>query len=197
MFNGINVSAASCRAVTATPQTIIYKPDMSFAKLNGCIHTCKCGTVQYQMEFNNDKRALQFCDSASPKFVYTNLRLFAWYVDVTAEERAKYQSKIIRYNFEGCSPQSFAMPSTSNSVAVRVAAKSANWAWIKYHVDGDDNHCPTVAANPFIKKFVHPDSSGAEYTLTISHGGDQIPQTPTTRMFNCIVTLLIILNWIN
>ena len=131
----INTSVASRTALSGPAQTFNFQPRFSFGKLNGMYHSCKGGTIQVQLEFADDRVALQQASVATPKLTFANLRLFARYIDVSVKKRQEYLNSDIYYNYEGYAYMSNKWDGTSNNVALRVAGKS-------FRAGSDRVRCP-------------------------------------------------------
>ena len=151
----------------------------SFGKYNKVIHSCVVGPVDIQTEFGNDKVALQHASTASPQIICQNSRLVAKYIDLSAEYREKLKHMEILYNYEQYAYTTVLWSGTNQQYALRVAASKCNWLLKKYHVQGDLNRVPTSGDNPYLKKWVYPDTSAVNYQSVLQYAGENIPQYPS------------------
>jgi len=87
----------------------------------------------------------------------------------------------ILYNFEGYAYTTVLWSGTNQQYALRVAAKKCNWLLKKYHIQGDLNRIPASVANcnPYLKKFVYPDTGAKNYQTVLQYAGQNIPQYPS------------------
>ena len=151
----------------------------SFGKFNKVIHSCVLGPVDIQTEFANDKKACMKSTSSSPQLQFNNVRLLARYIDLVPEYREKLKHMEILYNFEAYTYNTVLWSGTNQQYALRVAAKKCNWLLKKYHVQGDLNRVPTSNCNPYLKKFVYPDTGGVNYQSVLQYASQTIPQYPS------------------
>jgi hypothetical protein len=181
---GSNLSVVTGNAgqvvLTPTAQTLNSKLNFSFGKFNKVIHSCVLGPVDVQVEFANDKVALMSSPgSSSPQIQCNNARMIAKYIDLSPEYREKLRHMEILYNFEAYAYTTVLWSGTNQQYAMRVAAKKCNWVLKKYHVQGDLNRCPTSNCNPYLKKFVYPDTGATNYQSVLQYAGMNIPQYPS------------------
>ena len=170
---GVVGAGTAIPASLPTNQNFKVPLDLNFCKHQRYIHSEKVGVVRVRVLCDDDKNVISYCDSATPRLHFSNLKLCVRQITMSAGWRQKYLAKPIVYNYERVHYQTKVWTESTNQMTITKDCGSANMLLLRFRLASELN----TATVKNLAKSIYP-SANPFTKISLTHGGQEIPQTP-------------------